>query len=271
MPAEYYDLVIRWHDKKSSVKQLMETGSISVYGEPQYLCPGKWVVLVSKSNDVYVIFKAAAIKGPRKVTLAGSKSQQVGYSIKAIKGTIRQPLSSEFLPLANYLPANGALGYFDFDTWEEVIVGEPSALRRKIAQKRTIKISGNTFTPHTKGIPGVPHNNPEAILVDQYVAWMDANTRFGHNHIRVDNLYVDLFDLTHWQLIEAKAVPSREKLRMAIGQLKDYRRYYQRPPTLAVLLPSRPTDSCIELLTDNHISVIWQTPKGSFTTKRWQD
>lgn len=271
MSAEYYDLVIRWDDKKSSLKQLRETGSISVYGEPLYFSTGKWVALVSKSKSVYAIFKAAAIEGPRKVTLAGSKSKKIGYDIKATKGTIRQPASSEFLPLANYLPANGALGYFDFDTWEDVIVGEPSALPEKDVKTRTTKISGNVFIPHTTGIPGLPRNNPEAILVDQYALWIGKNVRFGHNHIRVDNLYVDLFDLTHWQLIEAKAATSREKIRMAIGQLKDYKRYYQRPPTLAVLLSSRPTDSCIALLTDNHIAVIWRNPGGSFSTKRWQD
>ncbi len=270
MSAEYYDLVIRWDDKKSGLKQLMVNGSISVYGEPQHLHSGKWVALVSKSNDVYVIFKASAIEGPRQVKLAGNKNTKTGYRIKANKETIRQSAASEYPPLTNYLPVNGSLGYFDFGTWEEVIVGEPSNAPKKSIKTRTTKESDKIFITHTKGIPGLPLNNPEAILVEQYVFWIGEKARFGHNYIRVDNLYVDLFDLTHWQLIEAKSDSNREKIRMAIGQLKDYKRYYQRPPTLAVLLPSRPTDSCIALLTDNHISVIWKTPKESFVMKRWQ-
>jgi hypothetical protein len=81
---------------------------------------------------------------------------------------------------------------------------------------------------------------------------------------------VDLFDQTHWQLIEAKATTSREAVRMAIGQLMDYRRYYDRHPSLAVLLSSHPTAACIELLTDNPLAAIWRPRLGNFRTRRWQ-
>ena len=101
---------------------------------------------------------------------------------------------------------------------------------------------------------------------------MNEHTRFGHNYIREAKLFVDLFDLTHWQLLEAKATTSREAIRMAIGQLRDYKRYYYgRHPSLAVLLSSRPSVGCIKLLTDNRIAVIWRTSGGSFSTRRWQE
>lgn len=77
-----------------------------------------------------------------------------------------------------------------------------------------------------------------------------------------------LFDLTHWQLIEAKVKTDRETIRLVIGQLMDYKRFYSRTPSLAVLLASKPSASCIKLLTDNGISVIWRNPKRGFSTKR---
>ncbi|MGA2220127.1 MAG: hypothetical protein ABSG51_18725, partial [Terracidiphilus sp.] len=127
------------------------------------------------------------------------------------------------------------------------------------------------FRPHVHGIPGKPRNHPESILVNQYVSFMGAATKFGHNYLPVPGLFVDLFDQTHWQLIEAKAAVTRDKMRMALGQLEDYRRFYfSRHPSLAVLLPERPTSSCTELLIDNHVSVIWRTRNGSFRTLRWQ-
>jgi len=132
--------------------------------------------------------------------------------------------------------------------------------------------SGIVFRPHIQGVPGLPRAHPESTLVDQYVSWMGLGTRFGHNYIREVKLSVDLFDLTQWQLIEAKATTNREAIRMALGQLRDYKRFYHgRHPSLGVLLPLRPSNSCIKLLSDNHIATIWRTPGGRFSTRRWQD
>jgi hypothetical protein len=141
----------------------------------------------------------------------------------------------------------------------------------------TLKIRQTThqalsFDLIPQGIPGLPRNHPEATLVDQYVSWMGKTTRFGHNYIKEAKLFVDLFDLTHWRLIEAKVTTNREAIRMAIGQLRDYKRFYHgRHPSLAVLLPCRPSPSRIKLLTDNRIAAIWRTSRGSFSTRRWQE
>jgi len=152
-----------------------------------------------------------------------------------------------------------------------VLVSENLGIPGKDIADSAGAMASVTFRPHVQGIPGLPHRHPEATLVDQYATWMNGHARFGHNYIREAQLFVDLFDLTHWQLLEAKATISREAVRMALGQLRDYRRYYERRPTLAVLLPSRPSVSCINLLTDNRITAIWRTPGGSFRTKRWQE
>jgi hypothetical protein len=62
-------------------------------------------------------------------------------------------------------------------------------------------------------------------------------------------------------LIEAKSTYRRESMRMAIGQLLDYRRYEETEPELAVLLPSLPIRDIRDLLASLDIALIW--PHGS--------
>ncbi|EXU66957.1 hypothetical protein Z951_17590 [Streptomyces sp. PRh5] len=70
-------------------------------------------------------------------------------------------------------------------------------------------------------------------------------------------LYTDLFDTTDHVLVEAKGSVAREAVRMAIGQLYDYRRYITPTPALAVLLPSRPRQDLIDLCNVSGARVIW--------------
>jgi hypothetical protein len=153
---------------------------------------------------------------------------------------------------------------------EPVVVGDGHRPPPISPLPTTIKISGIDFEPYVPGYPGMPHGDKEARLVKRYAAWIGQDVHFGVKGIKGSKLFVDLFDVTHWQLLEAKAATDRETIRMAIGQLRDYKRFFDRPPTLAVLLPSRPSTDCMKLLTDNHISVIWENTSGRFSTKRWQ-
>lgn len=73
----------------------------------------------------------------------------------------------------------------------------------------------------------------------------------------------DIFNPSRNQLIEAKGTVTREAIRMAIGQLADYARFYDAP-ALAVLLPERPRKDLEELLRSQDISVIWRAPNGEF-------
>lgn len=66
-------------------------------------------------------------------------------------------------------------------------------------------------------------------------------------------------------LIEAKSSDAREALRMAIGQLFDYRRFHELPIHLAVLLPHQPNRDALDLLKSSGIEAIW--PHG----KRFRD
>ncbi|MCQ8834993.1 restriction endonuclease [Streptomyces malaysiensis] len=105
----------------------------------------------------------------------------------------------------------------------------------------------------------------EAPLV---TAYRDYLLQRGHTVTRkkiipageVRPLYTDLFDTTDHVLIEAKGSVAREAVRMAIGQLYDYRRYITPAPSLAVLLPSRPRRDLIDLCNVSGARVAW--PEG---------
>lgn len=266
--TKYYDLAILWGDEKPSLRSVNKTGGIWAYGYPEYLRPNGWVALVDKDNQVLMMFRTSRVDGPYEFELETGKTRR-RYFIKADKRTMKQP-KGIILGSVRGWAASGTYRYFDKSTMKAVIVDDVSRFANKHPANATKKVRGTVFQIHAKGVPGMPRGHPESDLVDQYVHWLGDETRFGHNFIREEQLFVDLFDLTHWQLIEAKVKTDRETIRMAIGQLMDYKRFYSRIPSLAVLLASRPSAHCMKLLTDNRIAVIWKNPGGSFSTKRWQ-
>jgi hypothetical protein len=62
-------------------------------------------------------------------------------------------------------------------------------------------------------------------------------------------------------LVEAKGNVERGAIRMAIGQLADYRRFLEPRPDVAVLVPERPRPDVWALLRAEQIDVIW--PEGA--------
>lgn len=73
-------------------------------------------------------------------------------------------------------------------------------------------------------------------------------------------LRTDLFDHDTGLLVEAKASADRAAVRMAIGQLLDYRRHVHPAPDLcAVLLPERPTSDLVELLDALDVALVWSS------------
>lgn len=76
-------------------------------------------------------------------------------------------------------------------------------------------------------------------------------------------LFSDLFDRTTGTLVEAKGSVERGAIRMAIGQLADYKRFVDGGPQhVAVLLPEQPRQDLRHLLAAEGIDVIWPTGDG---------
>lgn len=77
-------------------------------------------------------------------------------------------------------------------------------------------------------------------------------------------LFTDLYDATTGTLVEAKGTVERNAIRMAIGQLADYKRFVEggKPRHLAVLIPSRPRPDLEELLASQEIELIYPHGDG---------
>jgi hypothetical protein len=77
-------------------------------------------------------------------------------------------------------------------------------------------------------------------------------------------LFSDLYDATTGALIEAKGSVERNAIRMAIGQLYDYKRFVDNgaPAHLAVLVPSEPREDLRNLLEAEGIAFIYPAGEG---------
>jgi len=77
-------------------------------------------------------------------------------------------------------------------------------------------------------------------------------------------LFTDLYDATTGALVEAKGTVERNSIRMAIGQLADYKRFVEdgHPRYLAVLVPSQPRPDLCELLDSQGIELIHPSDGG---------
>jgi len=78
-------------------------------------------------------------------------------------------------------------------------------------------------------------------------------------------LLTDVYDAEARILYEAKASSSRSSIRLAIGQLADYRRHITVPDLrCALLLPERPTPELCDLIASNDLTLTYPGQDGTF-------
>jgi len=81
----------------------------------------------------------------------------------------------------------------------------------------------------------------------------------------IKSFLTDPYDLTEGHLYEAKGSAAREKVRMAVGQLLDYRRLMDSPPRrMSVLLPHEPSSDIKSFLASYEIGCTWQQEDRQF-------
>jgi len=260
-------MAIRWSDEPARLAQVRRSAAAHVHGRPLHLAVGSSVAIVQKGGAVRCIFECAGIDGPISVTLADGSKKNNGFIVRARPESIRSPRADEPLILRCRWYAVGQFRYLD-ENWKPTFVTESRG-----GSSYLVDDDNAGMRPYTGGIPGMDRSAPEAVLVDQYVQWMSASRRWGQRFLPSDHLYCDLFDRTFWRLIEAKAALDRRTLRTAVGQLLDYRRCFDRRPSLGVLLPGRPTHSDVAFLSSCKITAIWRTASGRFSDstpdRRW--
>ncbi len=110
----------------------------------------------------------------------------------------------------------------------------------------------------------------EAELVTRYENYL---TGLGHDVQRwrirppgeLLTLVTDTYDGTEHTLYEAKGTTTRDAIRRAIGQLLDYRRHIAVDDLrLAVLLPDRPSNDLLDLLSSLDIACVYESSEGAF-------
>ena len=259
-----HDLAIRWNDHTGEMSRIRRKGGIEVYGRPLHLkLPGGKVMVVTKGGVVKLVFTAVALDGPKMVWLSNG-NQRKGYVIRAKRGSFHKPRNGEPDTLTKRWYAIGQYRYIEAKTAKAMLTGPVVSGEGSYLEDEAQALGYTLFHPFRGVIPGYPQNYPEAKLVSQYLAWLRDTEGFGQNYIREARLFVDLFDRRKWRLIEAKASADRGHIRMAVGQLLDYRRFYAKSPSLGVLLPERPTAACLTYLRENRITAVWRTSSGRF-------
>ncbi len=119
-------------------------------------------------------------------------------------------------------------------------------------------------------LPRTDVSRREASLCDEFRILLEEHEReVKRFQIRVaglsSSLLTDLYDADSHILYEAKGASSRESVRMAIGQLMDYRRHVTpSDPNLAVLLPQEPHPDLRDLLDSVNIGLVYRH-EDSFT------
>ncbi len=118
-------------------------------------------------------------------------------------------------------------------------------------------------------VPQTKVGRKEAELCDAFKAMLEKHEHEVKRYqIRVaglsSSLLTDLYDNNSNVLYEAKGTSSREAVRMAIGQLMDYRRHITPTPTLAILLPEKPHSDLQSLLSSVNIHLVYRN-KDTFT------
>ncbi|WP_405409792.1 hypothetical protein [Streptomyces decoyicus] len=123
----------------------------------------------------------------------------------------------------------------------------------------TANISGGPITVRRR----------EGLLTTAFEARLEQAGHVFHRHqITVQgepgSLMTDVYDATDNVLYEAKGRSRRSDVRMAIGQLLDYRRHIDVPPglRLAVLLPEEPSADVRSLLATENIHLVVRSGEG---------
>ena len=142
-------------------------------------------------------------------------------------------------------------------------------------RKRKVDIIEN---PYAGKIPNAkePDSNPatkkvmtfpEFDLEQRFVKYME-NIGLECTQLRIGSLENDLYINEKDLLIEVKGTTKDEALRMVIGQIKHYdyllSKDSRKPKYVATLLPEKPSEDFINILSNEKIYMIWETEEGIF-------
>jgi len=259
-------IAICWPQKAGRTAVVAARGRIPLHCVPrQATLPGSQLALVAPNGKVQLLCVVARIDGPRRVHLASGEYKQNGYELVAKRGTIRTSLNASLSKLPFRWRAIGQLRYFDQRIFRPLTIGGGSPGGPLLSDSQPEGQRGSLkFRAFSRGIPGLDRDNPEAKLVRRYVDWVGSPDHFLHAQALEHGGWTDLFNTTRWTLFEAKANCADRSIREAFGQLHDYRRSFLRSPSLATLLPHRPSPRMLSFLSHCGVTAVWERSKSGF-------
>lgn len=221
--------------------------------------------------DLYLRWGQLGDDAPEVIALSEELRQRAFHPDAGTREDFRNP-NGVSLKLANFAsldpayPGVGmpALGVGDEQSWERY-AGDLDLLAEAVAKVRADGtppiegVSGDTPAPRTERKPiEAQHvleyevgptestfaSRTESELVQRFAAWLEAegsSVSSHHHRAGVAPLRTDLCDDTERRVWEAKGTTSRSAIRMAVGQLLDYRRFEDDEWSIGVLVPREPT------------------------------
>ncbi|MFI9004108.1 hypothetical protein [Streptomyces sp. NPDC053541] len=153
---------------------------------------------------------------------------------------------------------------------EDLPIEWPALVVEDVKGKKTEQHKTSETIANVKGGPRTVLRR-EGQLVTAFEKFLiAAGHEFKSFQITVEGepgpLVPDLYDITANVLYEAKGLTTRANIRMAVGQLLDYRRHLKKEVPcglrIAVLLPSEPTPDVREWLESEEIALVVQNGVG---------
>lgn len=137
------------------------------------------------------------------------------------------------------------------ETWSEAMtVGTPA----QSASAVIVEVESNQVQTFEQGAREgtVAERREAALMTELETALLAVGHEVGRVKVLVPGsvrpLLTDTFDVTRGELFEVKAAATRANVRMAIGQLLDYRRHIEGVTSTTVALPEKPGEDLIALI-----------------------
>jgi len=261
---ETKDLLINWPDGEKHLKKILKQKGFYLNCMPSKIDFKKNSVGIVQSGIVKCVFYIRGFKHTENAIFPAGKingkfNKGKGYFFSIFKIKI-----TEIKPRIAGFNAFGALRYYDLN--KDIAFNFSGSKINNISNyvDKIQYIDSETFKSKPFNFKGtsIIKNSAEKALVNAYVKYCKLENHVLHPYLKTDRHYADLFDKSKWRLIEAKSIVDRKTIREALGQLLDYKREYNRKPSLGILLPEKPSQSIIEFLNHYKVTVIWEKERG---------
>lgn len=186
----------------------------------------------------------------RDVTIKGLKLKTIVFRLRPVSETADPAIDFKIIPPGI--------------VYEQVHVASDLTAAKETSC-RLVDLERNSGAPIVrKSSASISVRRREGELVDRFQAYIESEGQQAKRYeLTIAGLkpvfLTDLFDVSAGVLYEAKGKADRNSIRLAIGQLFDYKRHIVPEPTaLAILLPKAPNDDLKSLIESVGIQLVYE-------------